>query len=332
MVKSWKLSALFVLAGLIFPLLAAACASPASPASLGFVVGTGTNGADTKVHNLIYPGQRITSRSDEIILYVPANSRNYIINDGRVKNANGDVVGDRSIPITAYTKTGTVVTMEAKAFWTLNQARPAMYSFYDLCFKYQCASRQDVGGDANFSTKGWNGMLAENFGPAMEGAARIAVGEFDDSVWQRPSPTQYQAIADGISKNFAEVVRKYTGYREDLFCGSGNSKWSNPDKPGEGEFTCSPVRFIVDKVQRGQVQENESTESVLNMNVQRLQNAQALYGQDAGYWLGLQDTIDKCKGSATPCIVNIGGTSGGPAVTIPESRPAPKPTATPEKR
>lgn len=250
-----------------------------------------------------------------------------------MKNANGDVVGDRGTPIIANTKTGTAITIEGKAFWTLNQSRSALDLFYNVCFKYRCASEKDISGTANYSTPGWNGMLAENFGPAMDGAARKAAIEFDDSIWQKPDPAQYQALADKMSNHFADVVRAYLGYPEDLFCGSGNSTWSNPSRPGENTFNCTPVRFIVDKVQRGQVQENESTQSVKAINAQRLENAQAVYGPEAGFWLGLQDTIEKCKAALVNCIVNIGGSGGGPSISIPDKNPLPPtPTPTPPKR
>lgn len=333
--RTWILrSIVFVLAALALTLFLGACTTYApSTASIAFVVGNGSSGRDTRLHNIIYPGQKIqVDTAYETVSYVPANSRNYIINDGKTKSANKDVVGDRDTLIMANTKTGTRITIAAKAFWTLNQSKAALAYFYNVCFKYQCASTKDVGGDANYSTKGWNGMLAENFGPAMDGAAFKAAIKFDDSIWQKPDDVQYEALADEMSKNFANVVRAYLGYPEDLFCGSGNSVWSDPNRPGDGAFECTPVRFIVDDVQRGQVTANESTQSVKIINAQALENAQARYGPDAGYWLGLQDTIEKCKTALVNCIVNIGGSAGGPAVSVPANNPAPMPTPTPAKR
>jgi len=281
------------------------------------------------LHRIIYPGQTVAWNSGEKVTYVPCNSRNYIINDGEVKNANGEVVGDRSVLISATTSTGVPISIAARALWTLNQSDAAMRAFYNVCFKYQCASDQDQSGKVNFSTSGWNGMLAENFGPAMDAAARVAAIKADDNIWRLHDPEQYKALADSMSAAFGDAVRANLGYPMDLFCGSGNSAWSDPTRPGEGDFTCMPVRIVVDNVQRGQVQADDSAQGILTINAQRLANAQALYGPDAGYWLGLQDTVDRCKDAGVACVINIGGTGCGPAVVVPIDNPAPLPTAMP---
>lgn len=318
---------------IMFPLLAAACTTSATAtASCAFVVGTGQSGSDTKLHRILYPGQKVTLGTYETISYVPCNSRNYIINNGNVKNANGETVGDRGTLIVATTKNGTSIAIAARALWTLNQSQKSMEDFYNVCFKYQCASKNDIGGDANFSTKGWNGMLAENFGPAMDGAARRAAINVDDNIWRTHDPSQYQALGDSMSEAFGDVVRANLGYPEDLFCGSGNSAWSDKDNPGQGTFTCSPVRIIVDDVQLLPAQADQSSQSTATVNEQRLKNARALYGDGAEYWLGLQDSIEKCRAAGATCVINIGGTAGGPAIVAPQSNPTPAPQATPAKK
>lgn len=322
---TWRITFVLVL----LSALLTACDQATTTASCAFLVGDGLNGNDAKVRSIIYPGQQVPNHVNEKVYYVPCNSRNYIVNDGTVKNANGAVVGDRSTLISATTKSGVPITIAARALWTLNQSDRAMRAFYNVCFKYQCASSEDVGGDANFSTPGWNGMLAENLGPALDTAARMAAIEVDDSVWQNHNPLQYKALGDKMSEVFADVMRANWGYSEDLFCGSGNSMWADPENPGTGEFTCTPVRIIVDDVQRGEVMADDSTEGVTTINQQRLKNAQALYGESAGYWLGLQDSIDKCKEAQVPCVFNIGGAAASPAVVVPANTPVPVPTATP---
>lgn len=324
-----RLAVLPLAAITILLLIAAACApnQATTTASCAFVFGTGGI-YDANLHYVVYPGQRIELRSGEAISYVPCNSRNYIVNDGTQVNANGDKVGDRHQLIEATTKTGVPITVAARALWTLNQTDTAMRSFYTVCHKYLCASPQDVTGDANFSTPGWNGMLAENMGPALDTAARKAAINVDDSIWQRQNPDQYQALSDAMSAVFADVMRANLGFPMDLFCGSGNSAWSDPSRPGEGEFVCHPVRIVVDDVQRGSIQADESAEGILAINKQRLENAQALYGTDASYWLGVQDTIDRCKEAGTHCVISVGGGSGQ-AVAIPVSDPTPIPVPAP---
>lgn len=293
-------------------------------ASCAYIVGDGTY--DSKIHKIIYPGQKVPAAIDdnnEDIYYVPCNSRNFIINDGSVTNANGDKVGDRSTLIKATTSSGIPITIAARALWTLNEEKASMEAFYNVCLKYNCASIKDKSGDANFSTPGWNGMLAENFGSAMDASAREAAIVTTDDVWKKHDPEQYKALGDAMSAVFSEKVRQNLGFPQDLFCGSGNSAWENPNNPGEGTFTCSPVRIIVDDVQRVQVQADESTEGALSINAQRLTNAQALYGSAAGFWLGLQDTIEACKNSAATCIFNIGEPKDVTIIKLPEIEPTP---------
>ncbi|MBI2421093.1 MAG: hypothetical protein HYV38_03345 [Candidatus Levybacteria bacterium] len=298
-------------------------------ASCAFVTGDGRDGRDAKLHRVLYPGQAVRVANEEKVSYFPCNSRNYIINDGTVTNANGERVGDRDRLIEATTEKGVPITIAVTAYWTLNQSETSMRQFFNVCFKYLCASPQDLSGDTNYSTEGWNGMLGENFGPVLDRTAREAAQNAEDSIWQRHDPTQYKILGDTMSDNFAEVIRANLGYPEDLFCGSGNSIWPDPNRPGEGKFECYPVRIVVDDVQRVQVQTDDSTDGTLAVNKLRLENAQALYGPNAGYWLGLQDSIEKCSAAGTTCIFNIGAT-GGQAVPIPANSPVPTPTSSPE--
>ena len=310
-----KLTAI-VAAVLVIALLVACDDEATTSASCAFVYGDGSAGNDSNLHRVEYPGGKVELKTGENASYVPCNSRNYIINDGTVVNANNEKVGDRHTLIKATTKTGVPIEISARALWTLNQSEAAMKNFYTVCFKYTCATTKDEAGKANFSTPGWNGMLAENFGPTMDSIAKIASINVDDSIWQNQNPQQYKALADSMSAAFADVMRGNLGFPNDLFCGSGNSTWKDPSKPGESEFTCSPVRIQVDYVQRGELRSDESTQGAVTVNAQRLKNAQALYGPDAGYWLALQDLIDKCKNAGTTCIINVGGASG-PTVPVP---------------
>jgi len=286
-------------------------------ASCAFVVGNGNNGSDKLLHDVVLPGQSIDKGENERGEYVPCNSRNYLINDGEDRHIDGSLVGDRHTPIVAYTSTGVAIEIQVSAFWTLNQSEKAMRLFYTVCHKFTCASESDKAGTANSSTEGWNKMLGENFGPTLEAIGKTAANQVDDSIWQTQNQAQHKALADEMSRLFAEDIRSRLGFTEDLFCGSGNSQWDNPDKPGEGDFFCSPVRIEVTDVQVVQQNTDSSGQGVVDLNEQRLTNAEALYGDDAEYWLGLQDTIEKCKGIRATCVFNIGGGNSSPAVPIP---------------
>lgn len=322
--KSWKRFAFLVVPVLALVPLLVACETNAatSLASCGFVVGDGSTNHDAKLHEVIRPGEKTNVGDSENISFVPCNPRNYLINNGEVYNANGEKLGDRHQPIQATTNTGVPLKISVSAYWTLNQSDKAMRDFYTVCFKYKCSGK-DTGGEANFSTPGWNGMLGENFGPALETVGKAAAFKVDNSIWELQDPTQYKMLGDEMSAGFADAIRARFGYQEDLFCGSGNSAWKNPDNPGDGEFTCSPVRIVIDDVQVDETKAEQNTAGAEAMNAQRLKNAQAIYGPEAGYWLAMQDAIEKCKSSGPTCIVNIGGTNApvAPAVSVPIATP-----------
>lgn len=327
--KSLKLQ--LVIGFIVLALVLSACGISPQTATCAFIIGAGSGGYDAKVHKIVYPGQVVPeSLTGEVVRYVPCNSRNYIINDGTVK-VGEKTVGDRGTLTLATTSSGVQITIKSTALWTLNQSEQALRDFYTVCFKYSgtddpCLSTGDQGGNANFSSEGWNGMLSENFGPSIDVAAGLAAFEVKDAIWQTHDPKEYQALADKMSVYFWDAVRARFGFQENLFCGSGNSGWPDPNKPGEGEFFCSPVRFIVEDVQIYKQAGESGTVAQGQLNAITLANAKAKYGDDAaGFWLGLIDSIEACKGSGATCIFNVGNSSGAPTINL----PAPAPTAAP---
>lgn len=317
MLKSWgKFTPLLVVLVAFVALFFIACTeedTATTPASCAYIVGDGQDGRDAKLHDVVWPGQEYDRDQDEEnVSYIPCNSRNFIVSDGKTTDANGTVVGDQKQLIEARTSTGVPIEIGVTAYWTLNQSESTLRKFYNVCLKFRCASGTDISGDANNSTPGWNDMLGENFAPALARATRLAAANADDTILS--DSEQYQVLGDAISASFADEVRATVGYQDDLFCGSGNSAWSNPDKPGDGTFVCTPVRVAVDKVDRGEIEEDESTEGVKTLNQTRLANAEALYGEDAGRILGILDIIKECKAEKVTCIINIGD---APPVAVP---------------
>lgn len=289
-------------------------------AMCGYIIGDGKDGRDNRVHKIVWPNQNIDYNQDkEDVRYVPCNSRNFIINDGSIFNANGQQVGDRFTPIVAYTNSGTPIKIHASAFWTLNQDEEALNRFYELCYKYNCASDEPESGNANFSTPGWNGLLGENFGSSIDGVALASAGTIGDEIWQKHDPALYEQLAKQMSEKFAEEVRKKTGYNVDLFCGSGNSGFQ--DEQNHKDFNCTNVRFVIDKVDvadaglSGQNTKATQAEQDKQLNADRLAAAKEIYGDSAAYWLGLQDTIDKCRQAQSTCVINLGG--GNSPVVVP---------------
>lgn len=322
---------LFSLLAIVLVSFLTACAETSS-ANITYIVGdgTGTN-HDRLVHKIILPGQIVPTTLDhEVARYVPGNARNFIINNGTVTNANGEKVGDRGTLTLGTTKSGKAVSIASRSLFMLNQNEAPLREFFSLCFKFTCWSEKDAGGTANSSEPGWNRLLAEVFAPSVDAAARVAMSNMDDDIWKTHDQNLYKALGEAMSKAFADQVRPNTGSsRNDLFCGSSNSSWPDPAKPGVGEFNCSPVFFAIDDVQP-LVNQADQGASVTTLNEQRCQNAKAVYGPNGCEWLAIMDAIEKCGQQKVSCIVTIG--SGGPVsvpVPVPDSL---VPTPTPVKK
>jgi hypothetical protein len=294
-----------------------ACSTTTPEAMCAFVVGSGGYGNDTKLHKIVLPGDSLGSLEDEVARFVPCNARNYKTNDGTVKVNQGDHeqrVGDRFTPSMAYTKEGTPVRVWSDSYWTLNQTESVLRTFYEVCYKYTCFSTDDSSGGANFSTPGWNGLLAENFGPTVDEIALAAMAEVGDDIWRKQDAELRTKVAKLMSEKFAAAMQRKFGINEDIFCGSGNSGWDSERK----NFNCTQVRFEVPRVDRHVPSSNEATatpESLERLNADRLKVAKALYGESAGYWLGVQDAIAACRQSPTPCQINIGSAPSAAPMT-----------------
>jgi len=294
-----------------------ACGSKAtSSAMCAVVVGDGSSGHDSRVHSVYFPDSHISyNDQSEKVQYFPCNSRNYYINPKGQKNAAGAAIGDRHTPTIAYTNDGTQVRVWSHALWTLNETSTVLKNrFWPVCLKYNCASDSGSSGDSNFSTKGWNGMLGEVFGPSQDRSVTAAINKVGDDIWQKPTQESWKQLGLEAANNFADNVQQEVGYTDArIFCGSGNSQWPDSSKPGKGSFTCSNVRIIIDGIEPVSKKLADQVQST-SLNKQRLTKAKELYGDLAPYFLGLQDTIDQCKNHAT-CVINIGGSGSIPVAT-----------------
>lgn len=307
----WKAVALTAVGLLVAGIAITSCDQPntsTSTASCAYVTGNGQNGNDSNIHQIIYPGQQVHYDTDnENVSFIPCNSRNYIINNGTQDNANGQKIGDRFTPSLAYTDTGVPIEISSSTYWTLNENQPALDDFYNLCFKYTCSSSQDQSGSSDFSTPGWNGMLGENFSPTLNTLALDAAAQVGDAIWQKHSPALYQQLGDLMSSDFDTQIEATTGYNLNLFCGSGDSYWKTPSDRKNG-WVCSPVRILVNDVEQAPTNSTNSTSGQQELDKQRVAAAQILYGSEAYFWLGVQDTVADCPKGST-CVINIGSQS-----------------------
>lgn len=300
-----KRSIAALIGGMILSLMVLTGCTAANPPSAfcGWIQGDGSQ--DSRVHKILLPNDTANAGTSETVKYVPCNSRNYIVTDGSQKGVNGKVTGDSTTPVTAYTKDKTQVDVALTAYWTLNEGKDAFTDFIALCQKYNCAtdaSNSDAGAESNFSTPGWNGMLAENFYPSIRAAVQNVTPQFDNKMWQNGgSADERKSYADAVSADFMKQIQLTTGYDADLFCGSG-SKFTTDQQT---DFICNAVRFRIDQVSAkdASVQRNLNVESqsqqIIDANKARLEQAKALYGDQAPYWLGLHDAAAGCANGST---------------------------------
>jgi hypothetical protein len=308
---------------LLSAVLLGACALTActgqstSTAQCAYVVGDGQDGRDRMIRSVTYPNQETEALDTKVAQFIPCGPRNFIINDGSVKDANGKQVGDRFTPTKAWTKETPgkprkQVDIWTSSFWTLNQDGNVLREFYTLCYKYTCYTEDaEAAGDANYSTPGWNGMLGENFGGAIDQAAvQVVAANFDSDIVK--DPTKWAELGNLMAEEFKKQARARTGYAGDLFCGSGNSGWKDPANPGakDNPYTCTNVRVTIDLVQSTDPKDREA-DTAASAVAQRVANAKQLYGSEWAHQLGVQDAIDKCRNNKeTTCVINIGGESG----------------------
>jgi hypothetical protein len=284
-------------------------------ASCAYIVHS--SNTDKSVDRVIYPGQSADQGDHEKTLYFPCNSRTYVINKGNKKNANGKPIGDRFTLAPGITSSGTRIEVAVSAYWTLNENPDVLNpDFYNLCEKYTCWSEKSISNNANYASPGWNGMLGENMGESIDRTMRRVTPEFSDAIWQKGSQKEYDELGEKLSAGFDADVREATGYSKDLFCGSGNSGWKEPDHPGKGEFICTNVRFIVDEVVNAdhsrQLQANETNglQSEVEDNEKELQAARAKYGPLAEFFLGMDDYAEHCANKHCPPIYLSEGAIG----------------------
>ncbi len=290
-----------------------ACTSGTTPDMCAYTQGTGTNGADAKVHDIYLPGEQFTPGSEEKTFYFPCNSRNLRLTEGSTDvHADGSPVG----PIEYYTPDGTKAIVRIRMDWMLNQNDDVLRNtFIPWCAKYQCASTDSAVRNDNFSTDGWSkGFLGENAVPAFETSARDgARAAGGNSPWDDPDAKE--KISAEVSKRFMTAIRGTMGSTSDLFCGSGEtSGWSDPSNPGKDgtTFNCAPVRVTVEDVQPfdrtvlelGSRKAKADKEKAANEA--ELAAAKAKYGPNAGEVLGDLDRIKACKEAGERCNVYVG--------------------------
>ena len=291
-----------------------ACSEAKSyPSEIQFVVGKGGGDAH-KIKKIVYPGEKAKTDGDEESWYVPGNARNFII-------TNSEDRGDRKQPVQAYTAGSATnpamqVNIYLSAYWSLNQNEDVLRQFLPFCEKYTCYSKDHDDNDSNFASKGWNGMLAENFSPAIDRAVIGQISNFDSSLYS--DPAKWQELADLLGPAFMNEVKKGWASEStaDFFCGNGSAA---RDKNVE----CTPVRFVIDKIEPVDPrvvkisQDRQALEQQKSLNAAQIAQAQEKYGTSSGYFLGMMDLLQQCADLDQQCIVVLGGADPQVQITSP---------------
>jgi hypothetical protein len=263
--------------------------------------GFGSNGQG--ITAIVHPGGKVSVGNGETPWYFPCDARNFVT----AKSG-----GDRDNPLavrTAPSGTGANVTpgvpvyVWSSVYFTLNQNESVMDKFLPFCLKYGCATNNpqtdaSIASSAHSSSPGWENMLLENMGPAIDRASEQAVQNFGPTLWQDQS--DWGKLGDEIAANLNAQLDVETGSNVSYFCGDASTE-SNCAQMTVVVSSVTPEDPAVITTYNQQVQAEQSGAA----NAARLRAAQELYGSDAQYFLGLQDTAADCP----KCTFYIGAPS-----------------------
>lgn len=296
------MSATAVAAGLA----ALASCTHAQPAisQCAIVTGHGYASGTQNVVAIAHPGQYVNIGNDNTAWYYPCDARNY-----RTSPSGGD----RNNPMSVRTgagKDGTPgmpVHVWTSVYFTPTQVDKVMPAFLAFCLKYGCAESSDqtdasVALNPHSSTPGWNAMLAENMGPAVDRATNDVIGQFGPSLWT--DPVSWPALGAKIAQDLNAELDVAAGTKAPYFCGDASTVTN-----------CVPMLVTVDNVTptdpavQQLYNQQIAAEQALSVNAARLAAAQKLYGPYAQYFLGLQDLADQCK----TCTIYVGAPNTIPA-------------------
>ena len=304
------------LAGLTVSVLAllatSACSSNVQPSIAQYAITTGHGFfSNQQVLNVTAPGDQAHLGSGTTTWYVWANARNYVTAPSN---------GDRSDPQAELTGPGpnnapgmsdytwSYVAFELNPALTVKNAAgryPMAESFLAFCLKYGCADQSPQNDSSNSdltrsSSPGWLAMLAEVMPRAIDNATRDAITSYGPDLWTNRA--EWGKFSDGITSNLlAEIAKLDQSGSVNYFCG-----------PGSTTTTCAPPSVIVQNV----TPSDAAVVSAYNQQVaaqyaeqagaSRLAAAKEVYGSDAYYFLGLEDTINTCKAAGITCNIYVG--------------------------
>lgn len=299
-----------ILAGAGFAGLTACTTATPALSECAMVTNGGFGATNQGIVSVVHPGQQVTTGGGDTAWYYPCNARNYVtatVNGDRSKpeyavRTAGSGTGDSAVP-------GMPVYVWTSVYFTPNQDDAVMKKFLPFCLKYGCAtndpqSNADIASAAHSSSPGWENMLNETMAPAVDRASQQAVAQFGPELWR--DQADWNKLGDLIAQDLPAQLAKIgaTDGSRQFFCG---------DTSPQGQ--CQPVTVVVSNVTPqdsavvNEYNQQVAAEQAQQANAARLKAAQELYGNQANYWLGVQDAESNCKS----CTIYVGTPGSVPA-------------------
>jgi hypothetical protein len=287
------------------PLLTA-CFSNATPSIGQCAAVTGRGFGDKQdVKRIVDPGEKVGKGDREIAWYFPCNARNYVTGHEGDRNASQGtkLQGDSNSP-------GTPVYVYSTMPFQLNQNTEVLKEWFaKLCLKYGCAetSPQENSDNADklkSSDPGWNEMLREQVGPAIDRAFQEVMenpankGKFGPNTWTLGG---WPDLDKAVSAQFPTALQETSGLKINWLCSTGSDE-KTCGVPQIHFTAMAPTSPTIEQ----QYDQQVAAEQAAAVNAKRLEAARKIYGGEANYWLGLQDTIRLCQQSGKTCTLYVG--------------------------
>lgn len=298
-------------AGAVVTGLALAACSHVQPSLGQYAIVTGHGALSTQqVEDVVSPGDSINQGSGTTTWYFPGNYRNYVTlpQNGDRSNPQAELTGPDpkvkdSVGMSDYTYT--FVGFEVNPAITLKADHYRVATaFLQFCLKYSCAStdaQNDTSnaGQVRSSDPGWENMLNEVMPRAIDDATRTAIVTYGPDLWTNRG--QWTEYGNKIADNLSTELESLTGTSIPYFCG-----------PGSTTSTCTKLSVTVQNVTPADpdvitaYNKEVSAQYQQQAGAARLAAAQKIYGPDAYWFMGLQDTIDHCKAQGASCSIYVG--------------------------
>lgn len=283
------------------------------------VVGGGGNSNQT-IHHVVDPAQHIKVPTGDRRYFLPASDRDYVTrndisNPDRAQGAQGYTRGGSASGGQPALNPVAVYTYDRVPF-VLNPNHAVIEKFFDnMCSKYgwqeggrsspNCAATSpgDFNGVNNLSaTAGWIDLLNANMASAIDSATQYADQQFGPDLWHDGG--LWGKYAEDVAKALPAALQKAMGSGSDhYFCGYGSTKTFCAPFTVQ-IYNIVPADTNVIRAYQQAAQAAYSAQAAKS----RASVAQALYGDQAHYWTGLEDLVKQC-GSNCPTIV-IGNPQG----------------------